>query len=504
VAQYSVTDAEAEASTETVTFPDFTIDLTGNAIDVPIVPGSVCFTWGGNTFYDVLGSIYSNLNPSTGVGTLRGSIDYLTGIITLDVYDSGDNTVDVKSLAGRLGSQYVTEVAFRTSGNPLRSGSLTVSGVSYDGTRFSVTDDGAGNLTGDFVEGTVDTDTGIVSIGFGELITDDGSYTDEYWYSSSLTTDAGQVWKPTSVYADSLSYSCVVYSYIPLDSDLLGINPVRLPTDGKVNIVKSGDVVVIHNTRSMSVENPTAGATITLPRTTTSVEVYDSSSGSTRLPSTMYAFEEETDSLTWDEDADFSDYTLPLLVMHKIEDMRLVSSTQINGQIVLSKAVKHDYDADDTLVSSALLFGDLKARATNYFDQETWSDVFNSSLSGDAASGTYNTIDYPITVKNSGAVDERWALVFDSSTHFNIVGENRGTIGEGYITQDCEPTSTLTGNAYFFLDYNGFGDDWSAGNAIRFDTYAATAPVWVCRTTLQGDETESSDYFTIQPRGDAA
>ncbi|PIE72296.1 MAG: hypothetical protein CSA20_08510 [Deltaproteobacteria bacterium] len=505
VARYSLNNATANAKAETIPAPPFTIRLTKNIVNVPIVPGSIFFKWGGRYYYDYLGGIYTNKDPSSGTGALAGSVDYLTGIVTLDVYDSGDNDLSVYSLAGRLGSQYVTVLTFRTPAVPLRAASLTIAGVTMHGERFSVMATESGDLTGEYVKGVVDVETGIVALSFGQYVDDTEAVQAEDWYNENTVTEDGKVWKPEPVYADSVTYACVSYTYIPLDAELLGINPVRLPVDGRVNIIKPGDVAVIHNTKAMVYEGSTAGGTsISLPRIASSIEIYDSSDPPLRVPSSMYAFDAETDTVTIDAaNNDFSAYTLPLVIMHKVEDMRLVSATQINGQISFSTGVSHDYEVEDTLVSSALLFGDLQAKAYGMFDQKTWTGSFSDDLAGQVATGTYNEIDYPIEVYNSGAVDERWALVFDSSEHFTIIGETRGVIGDGYVTQDCQPVNASTGNPYFFLDYRGFGSGWAAGNVIRFNTLSAAAPVWAVRSTLQGAETEPEDHFTIQPRGDA-
>ncbi len=507
IARYALQAATAQAKNEKVATPPFQIRLTRNCINIPIAPGSVLFTWGGDEFYDVRGSIYANMDPATGVGVLRGSINYLTGVVTLDAYDAGANTVVVQSLAGRLGSQYVTEVNFRTAGAPLRSASFTISGVTMHGEQFAAQSNENGDVSGEWLTGFVDAATGIVTVGFGKLVANTPEVTTEEWYNEALVTEDGtQVWKPEPVYADSLTYACVVYSYIPLDAELLGINPVRLPVDGRVPLVKPGDAVVVHNTASMVHAGSVAGGTvITLPRTASSVELYDSADPPLRIPATMYDFAEESNTLTISTtDNDFGGYTLPLVIVHKIEDQVLVSRTQINGQIGLSRGLTHDYPVEGTRVSSALLFGDLQSRAFGVFDQKTWTSDFADDVIGDAANATFNSIDYPVEVTNAGAVDDRWALVFDSAEHFNIVAEQRGIVGDGYITQDCEPVNGATNAPYFFIDHRGWGTGWRAGNVLRFNTRSSTGPVWAVRTTLQGPEQEPEDFFTIQPRGDAA
>ena len=502
--QYALAQASAQTATETVAVKPFEIRLTKNAVGLPLVPGSISFTWAGNRYVDVAGAVYRNPDPASGVGVLCGQVNYLTGVVTLDAYDGGDNQITVHSLAGRLGSQYVTEINFRTPGAPLRPGSLSIAGVTMHGKRLSAVAAFDGSITGDFVRGEVDYTSGIVTMGFGARVPMQASYMSEPWYDPDLVRD-GQVWKPEPVYADSLTYACVVYSYIPLSAKLLGLNPVRLPSDGRVPIVKPGDIVVLHNTQNMSLDNaPTGGQVIQLPRAADNVEIYDSTEPAKRVPSSMYAHKRGEDKVAIDAvNNDFSAYKLPLVINHRIEDMVQVSATQINGQITLARTTTHAYPKDGTFVSSALVFGDLQARAHGLFDQKTWKNQFSNDVDGDQASASYNEIDYPIQVKNSGAVNERWALVFDSTEHFRIHAELRGIVGEGYITNDCQPLNSTTGKPYFFIDRRGWGSGWAAGNVLRFNTAGATGAIWAVRTTLQGPESEPYDWFTIQPRGDA-
>ena len=260
---------------------------------------------------------------------------------------------------------------------------------------------------------------------------------------------------------------------------------------------------MIHNTQETQLVNPlSAGQVITFSREGINhVELYDSNG--VYVPSTFYEWDENAQHLTMATPLDLSAFTQPLFAMHRIEDMRLVSQVQINGQVIVSTGVNHDYPAAGTYVSSALLYGDMQSRYYNLFDQKTWTGVFSDTLIGDPANATYNDIDFPLIVTNEGSVKERWAFVFDSTDHFKLNGEKRGIVGEGYITQDFYPINPATGEPFLFVDHRGWGSGWVAGNVLRGDTDGANGPLWIARTTLQGPVTEPNDQFTLQIRGDA-
>jgi hypothetical protein len=137
------------------------------------------------------------------------------------------------------------------------------------------------------------------------------------------------------------------------------------------------------------------------------------------------------------------------------------------------------------------------------FDQKTWTSIWSDDPIGDATTANYNEVDYPPEVTNAGAITERWALVFTAADHFNVIGEHVGVIAEGYITNDLQPINAKTNKPYFKLLADGFGTGWATGNVIRFNTTGAAVPTWFLRCTLSGEETEPSDEFTIQIRGDA-
>ena len=505
--RYTLSHAAVQTADVEITIPPYQLNLLNNqdAAGYSIQPSSVLFTWGSGRYIDRDGQLMKNPEAATGIGAVCGAINYQTGDISLDVLDTSSTKINVISCIGRGGRQTVAMAMFRTPTAPVRPGSFTITGVTLDGRQVVGQADQGGYISGNLVYGSIDQTTGIVKIWFGDY-TEAAGNEGEGWFDGSLVFD-GDIFEPVAVVADTLRYGFVGYTFIPLDPTLLGLDTVRLPTDGRVPIFRVGDVVVVCNAQTTQLGGTlTPGQVITLPRAADSVEIYDSSDPFARRVTTdNYTHETGSDTLTIATTADFTGLTPPFSVMHKIEDMRLLSDVQINGQVSVSAPLKNAYTISGSFVSTALAFGDLKSRSYNYFDQQSWStsSVWQDTVSGNEAPSTYDTINYPITTTNAGAVNERWALVFDTVEHFSIRGEHRGTIGNGYISQDCAPLNPATNQPYFFIDRRGWGSGWAAGNAVRFNTEGALAPVWFVRTTLQGEVTEPSDYFRTQIRGDA-
>ncbi|MEJ3702634.1 hypothetical protein, partial [Pseudomonas aeruginosa] len=63
-----------------------------------------------------------------------------------------------------------------------------------------------------------------------------------------------------------LRYNAVVFTSLPLDATLLGLDPVRLPADGRVPVFREGDVMVVTHTAETTVPSPQAGGVLQLGR----------------------------------------------------------------------------------------------------------------------------------------------------------------------------------------------------------------------------------------------
>ena len=73
------------------------------------------------------------------------------------------------------------------------------------------------------------------------------------------------------------------------------------------------------------------------------------------------------------QDAGSNALVPPLSVVDRIEQMSVVSDVQINGAVSVIAPLAWDFPAGSTL-SSAVVYGDLQARAKDIFTQRTWDD----------------------------------------------------------------------------------------------------------------------------------
>lgn len=474
------------------------LDLTPGHAE-PIVPGSVRLTFGGKTMVDRGGRMDQDIDSATGAGIEAGQLSYTSGVISLSAWTPGaTNSGAVQAMLTQYGSLAVSDVVFRTAAAPIRSGSLIVQ-YQYEDTPgvVTVTSNTDGTITAADLGGKVDFSTGIVRLRFGRWVTAAGNE-GEWWYHADAVRD-GLAFQPRLALLDTLVYAAVAYAYIPLDKEILGVDAVRLPTDGRVPVFRTGNVAVLHHTGEVEIETPSNGQVIDVGRTRLSrVELIEATGD--KVVTAKYAADLDAGTV---ELLDVAGLEAPLRLEHRIEDMALVSDVQISGHVTLTRPVSHDYPAGESWISSALVIGDMQSRATAPFDQATWTGVWSDEVIGSETSAEYNAVLYPIAVTNIGAMQERWALIFNSPTEVRVVGESVGQIAVLPISGEIAPINPATGAPYFTINPLGWGGGWSTGNVLRFNTIAANYPVWIARTVQQGPATEQSDGFRVQIRGDA-
>lgn len=478
----------AVAKTETLAVSDLglTLDLTNTTAE-RVVPGSVYLDFFADKYIDRNGSLYRAVQASDGSASLAGSIDYDTGRVTVRAATYGNmgriSGTPVACCVTTYGEFTVGEASFRTAGSPLRPASLYVQAVGIDGTLCSGTADANGVIAGAHTRGTVKALTGVVHVEFGDTV--------------------GGVWTPRAVFPSTLRYSTVVLSNLPRDAAILGLDPVRLPADGRVPVIRPGDVAVIHNTQSVAIPAPAAGSTFSAGRTGCSMMEIRDAHGQ-RLPAAMYTVDLEAGGGQFTAALDLAGHPTPLVLRHRVEDMSTVTDVQITGEITLDTPLSRAYALPGTYISSALLAGDISAAVTHVFDQVSWTGVWSDAQIGSDAPGQFNDLLYPIQVLNSGAIKERWRAVVTATAPLTVAiyGESLGLVGTYNATGTIAPVNPLTGQVMFAIQPGAWGaGGWSIGNIIRWNTSAAVYPIWLLRAILAGAAL-TGDSFDLSTRGD--
>jgi len=479
--------------TDTQAVVPVTLDLLPG-VSESILPGSLVFTYAGETYVDRSGVLYKNVSSTTNAGVAVGSVDYAGRAATLSTYPAGAAAAVTLLACLTTNSGFaVNAMTFRTPGAPLRPASLQVTAVRVDNAQVvTATADANGVLNGAVIKGTVDIATGIVRLRF----------------TSNLDDQTGASDIP--VIPILLRYNAVVYSTLPLDANLIGLDPVRLPADGRVPQFREADVLVIRHVAETVVASPVAGGTLALARQQQAeIEVFDANG--TALRAASFTANRAAGTVTWAnplvlQDEEGNPLTLPLVVHDRVEHMTLCTEVQISGEIGLASPVPWDMPANEATVSSALSWGDLQARYHHWFTQKAWNTGapnWTDAPVGETTTANYDQLSYPPIITNMGAIDGKWALVFTSASQFQVVEEKLGVITTGNTAADCAPINPQTNTPYFTIKKEGWGIGWAAANAVRFNTDSALGPVWLARTVLSGQGTVDDDQFRLQIRGDA-
>lgn len=484
------------------------LDLS-SGYDEQILTGSARFRVGADTFLDRDGQLYRNVDPSNNSGIASGSIQYGTGLVEIESWTpGGDNTIRLDSLTTTTDLPPMNQVSFRTPVIPIRPQSLTVVVASLEHGQLTLTTDENGVIETSLAHGKINHDTGFVDIYFYDKteITEANraEITAKDWYDVRMEyEEAGKTYINVPVWIDgsSVRYNAIAYTYIPLDSEILGLSATRLPLDGRVPIFRVGDIGIVSSSKSQELPSHIAGQIYNLNHQRISWCELEDSQG-TKVPFDMYVVDYDYGKVTLNGDFSLNTLVAPIVAKYRYQDMGLIRDVQISGQLTFTKPLTHNYDAADTIVGSALVIGDMQSRYTRKFVQQTWNNAWADEATGSGISANYNDALYPIAVTNKGAIQERWALIFTDNTNFRCVGEYSGQIGTGSTSFDFAPINPVTGSPYFTVKKEGWGAGWANGNVLRFNTVAANFPVWVIRTVKQSEPTVMSDQFQIMLRGD--
>jgi hypothetical protein len=198
-----------------------------------LIPGTLRFSFGGVPYSDRDGGGVLYLND----GAVVGAINYVDSEVSLGTWSGTGLTVSITTALTTFGQWTLTDVAFRTAADELVTGSFQLLATETGGNSLSATDDGTGAVQDTGIDGTIAAAIGVCQATFDN-----------------------------AVWSGSITYNATASSIVPLDPDIIGIDPVRLPPDGRVLKIRSGDYLCIWADYSQSAPNPvSAGQTISLP-----------------------------------------------------------------------------------------------------------------------------------------------------------------------------------------------------------------------------------------------
>ncbi len=137
--------------------------------------------------------------------------------------------------------------------------------------------------------------------------------------------------------ADTIRFNCVVFSDLPLNADLIGLDPVRLPSDGRVPFIRKGYIVVIHSTRKAAFPmGVSAGQQLNTGRVRLAYAHVEDKDGK-QLATSLYSVNLDSGVVTLANPLSLTGYAEPLYVVHRIEDMSLVTDVEISGRLQLAR-----------------------------------------------------------------------------------------------------------------------------------------------------------------------
>lgn len=466
-------------TTEQLTSGDIEIDLLPKFAEV-VAPSSLNLNWGGRTYFDKLGTIYTNLNTSNGSASVAGTMDYGTGRVILKDWDWSDGAAPViVSLATSIDGNPVDAVTFRTPSSPIRPGSMQVRATAVDGTKVNGKANFGGVIATPNMTGKVDAEYGVTDLQFGAMVTAAGNE-EEYWYTAEAVVD-GMIWQPKHVFAETITYNADAYSYLPIDSTIVKIDTVRLPQDGRIPIFRRGDTIIIGNRLTDDIGSAhTGGQTVQLSRANVD-RICVTDADDKPVNAELWDYDLDAGSITWKTPLDLSSYKMPLSIMHAQEERNRILKADIDGTLTLIFPTKRDYALADTYVSSVLICGDLQVRVSVPFTQRNWNNVWQDTPVGEQLLNKLNLTDYPMVLTDDGAIKERWMIKMTGTSNFELYGETLGFVMRGDTLTDLAPIRPATGKPYFTIPKEAFGADapWASQDIIRFNTWGTLLPTWV-------------------------
>lgn len=473
--------------------------------------GQPNFEFNGEDYVTVDGVIYLDYDGSGFSGTAAGVFNQQTGLAEINNYRS-NVTPDLSVKPYYVNNFFyqtvlVEEISFRTALTNVNPTSLQIRGDRYAITTTIEPKVGGGTVAVEHIDPqSKESFTATVDANTGDLVGINGSFDAATGAVTVRANTGGKFIDPGSI-----RYDAVSESRLPMDNELMGINPVRLPASGRVPVINRGGTLVIFHEQSQAV-TPTAGETVDCGRDDVALmEVVDANG--LRLDYNQFTLDRAAGTITFEDPLVLQTVqggalTPPYELVDRIENMRVANDVDITGRVTVAVPPDRSFPAG-SMVADAIVFGDTFARVYNEFHQETWNSgapVWSDERIGDDTTAKYDFINYPIEISNLGSVSERWAIRFISSSTIQVIGEKFGVVLDNHsisVDGDISPINPATGTPIFTMRVAGLGAGWVQNNVIRFNMEGAQGQQWLIRSVQPGAATEVKDSIEIETRGDA-
>lgn len=443
--------------------------INSNPFSLPvnsrIIPGTVQGTVAKSddsaTVNDEAGQLmYTKVVNGLSERVSAGTVDYATGTVVLSSPWTGRT---LTALTGTIAQP--TTIQFLLPYPDVIPSTLYVSAKTAANVLLTGSGSSNGSITGANVSGTII--NGLVSLTFNTAV-DDSTIRLDFSESTRLLPPA----------------------------ELYGVNPVQMPDGGTTDVFHKWGLVVVSDTQSQSLLTPTVGQTINA-RTNAFIAVRGADGSDLwSFTDEYYSYNKTNGQITINS---LTGVSLPLIITDTKSELAMVKSVSTN-QLTLTSGLTGSYPIG-CVVSSVSVLGDLQATVSNVRDATAWDGDFD--LVGTPSSANLNTVDYPIQVTNNAAINERWALKFDSSSAFKCYGKGVGMIAQGSTLQAFSPVNPSTNQPYFTIPQQAFGAGWSAGEVILFTTIAAAKPLLLMRCVSPGHSALDQDSMTLMFAGNA-
>lgn len=277
-----------------------------------------------------------------------------------------------------------------------------------------------------------------------------------------------------------------------------GFDVSKLPNNGNADIFHVNEVVAIQYKERTTQTSLANNQVLNVLVDADFVDIVDNDGLTLYSPTdSNYAYDKITGELTIK--SGISAFTPPYVVTALHSERRLVVDKNGN-ELTLVYPLRRTYPIG-SIVSSCLVFGDLQALSTDRRTVSAWKNDFddrpretNTTSNGSA---NFNTVQFPIELVNSGATNQRWAIVFTSTTSFRVIGDKVGTVYSGDTSTDLVVINPLTLTPFWTLRKGAFGAGLNPGEAFIFQTIAASKPTVLSRAVSPGHSDTVNDSTTL-------